>query len=123
MSDEGVSVGMMEHHVGGNCHAATCDENRDTGSSVVLGFDELKATLDTTFEIFDPIEGKDPLAPRSGLVDLVPVRIALVELISRFRPQPGELIRYALFDCSKPYTRNCIAQTDRVSHTFAFAFA
>ena len=67
----------------------------------ILGFDELKNTLDTTFEAFE------------GIQSLEIVRTALIDVMGRFRATVGELERYALFDYSKPYTRNCVAHTDK----------
>lgn len=67
----------------------------------LIGFDELKETLDSAFGAYEGVEG------------LAPIRTALTELIGRFRPKQGELERYALFDYSKPYTRNCIAHTNK----------
>jgi cysteine dioxygenase len=73
----------------------------DPLSDKIIGFDELKSTLDQTFDATEGINSLDI------------VRTALFDVMSRFRTIDGELERMALFDYTKPYTRNCVASTDK----------
>ena len=69
----------------------------------IIGFDELKDAINATFEALDGVQDKNIS------------RSALMDVMGRFRANISELERYALFDFSKPYTRNSVVQNDKYS--------